>query len=189
MTDNKMKLGEAEIIKALDLCANTKGCRECPLHSMHSANCIKNLQNNALALINRQKAELADLNNLLKLSNDIQNEYIEKIDEQKAEIEKLKQNLKEAHIDIKEHMAKNERLHEAINGFEEQSHKEFLDYMKLSEKYQNAKSEAVKEFAKRLKDIYESDKRYDRPNAHTLVDKLFANIDNLVKEMTEWKGR
>ena len=58
----------------------------------------------------------------------------------------------------------------------------------LDELNENAKSEAIKEFAERLKGIYESDKRYDRPNAHTLVDKLFANIDNLVKEMTEKGG-
>lgn len=48
--------------------------------------------------ITRQKSELADLNNLLKLSNDIQNEFSEKIDEQKAEIEELREineNLKE----------------------------------------------------------------------------------------------
>ena len=43
--------------------------------------------------------------------------------------------------------------------------------------------EAIKEFAERLKNIYIKDKRYDRPNAHTLIDWLFNNIDNLVKEM------
>ena len=49
------------------------------------------------------------------------------------------------------------------------------------------KAEAIKEFAERLKNIYIKDKRYDRPNAHTLIDWLFANIDNLVKEYE--KGR
>ena len=45
------------------------------------------------------------------------------------------------------------------------------------------KAEAIKEFAERLVAIYENDKRYDRPHAHTLVMTLFRNIDNLVKEM------
>jgi len=43
----------------------------------------------------------------------------------------------------------------------------------------------IKEFAERLKAIYNNDKCYDRPNAHTLIIKLLYNIDNLVKEMTE----
>jgi hypothetical protein len=51
----------------------------------------------------------------------------------------------------------------------------------------NAKKEAVKEFAEKLKGIYINDKRYDRPNAHTMLIKLFANIDDLVKEFTEEK--
>ena len=45
-----------------------------------------------------------------------------------------------------------------------------------------AKLEGMKEFADDLKKIYESDPRYDRPNAHTLVGKLFYNIDKLIKE-------
>ena len=53
--------------------------------------------------------------------------------------------------------------------------------------FENAKegvrAEAIKDFAERLKTIYNGDNRYDRPNAHTLIVKLFANIDNLVKEM------
>jgi hypothetical protein len=56
----------------------------------------------------------------------------------------------------------------------------FTDIGKM---YSEIKAEAIKEFAERLKNIYIKDKRYDRPNAHTLIDWLFANIDNLVKEM------
>ena len=40
-----------------------------------------------------------------------------------------------------------------------------------------------KKFAERLKDYYIKDKRYDRPNAHTMISFLFDKIDNLVKEM------
>lgn len=46
------------------------------------------------------------------------------------------------------------------------------------------KAEAIKEFAEKLKDVYANDKRYDRPNAHTLIVKLFDNIDTLVEELT-----
>ncbi len=45
------------------------------------------------------------------------------------------------------------------------------------------KTEAIKEFAERLKDDYIKDKRYDRPNAHTKISFLFNKIDNLMKEM------
>ena len=56
-----------------------------------------------------------------------------------------------------------------------------------TEMYHEVRAEAIKEFAERLVAIYENDKRYDRPNAHTLVMTVFRNIDNLVKEMTVGK--
>lgn len=68
-----------------------------------------------------------------------------------------------------------ERLQKANERFE----KEFDSY------YARVKSEARKEFVERLVAIYENDKTYDRPNAHTLVMTLFRNIDNLVKEMRD----
>lgn len=49
---------DEQTIKALHLCANTEGCRECPLHSMYSANCIKKLMNNTLDLIERQQEKI-----------------------------------------------------------------------------------------------------------------------------------
>ena len=45
------------------------------------------------------------------------------------------------------------------------------------------RTEAVKEFAERLKDYYIKVKRYDRPYAHTMISFLLDKIDNLVKEM------
>lgn len=78
-------------------------------------------------------------------------------------------------------------------------HKDAIDHIKRQqaeiealingqETLQKMCAEAYKRFAERLKDIYRKDKRYDRPNAHTLIDKLFCNIDDLVKEMTEGKN-
>lgn len=49
---------DEQVIEALVLCANTGSCRECPLYSMHSANCIIKLMNNTLDLIKRQQAEI-----------------------------------------------------------------------------------------------------------------------------------
>lgn len=46
----------------------------------------------------------------------------------------------------------------------------------------NIKTQAYEEFAEDLKDIYNKDKRYERPNAHTMIIKLFDNIDKLLAE-------
>ena len=54
--------------------------------------------------------------------------------------------------------------------------------------YKNGYEAGVREFAEGLKSIYINDTRYDRPNAHTLIIKLFANIDDVAKELTEKGG-
>lgn len=46
--------------------------------------------------------------------------------------------------------AKNKRLHEVINGFEEQSHKELLLLCEVSENYENAKAEIERLTAENL---------------------------------------
>lgn len=43
--------------------------------------------------------------------------------------------------------------------------------------------EGVKDFVKRLKSIYTSDKRYERPCTHTLLTMLFHNIDKVSKDL------
>lgn len=52
-----------EIKKALECCCTLEGvgCRNCPQYDIHSAMCVKNLIRNALDLINRQKAEILEL--------------------------------------------------------------------------------------------------------------------------------
>ena len=52
-----------------------------------------------------------------------------------------------------------------------------------TEMYHELRAEAITEFAERLKGVYINDKRYDCPNPHTLLIKLFANIDQIAKEM------
>ena len=99
-------------------------------------------------------------------------ELRETIHRQAAEIEKL--NIENEILSINADTAFQDGLSEARDLYSEEVKDEI-------------KSEAIKEFAEKLKDIYIKDKRYDRPNAHTLIDWLFANIDNLVKEYE--KGR
>ena len=114
---------------------------------------------------------------------------------------------------IRRQKAEIERLHEVINGFEEQSHKEFKDYMALSAKYINAKyenerlngifyadrteaikkikSKAIKEFAEKLSDRVSDniERSLDNPNGiDYYVTDVYETINNLVKEMTEQKG-
>lgn len=43
--------------------------------------------------------------------------------------------------------------------------------------------EGVNDFAERLKNVYTSDKRYDRPNPQTMLSKLFYNITIVAKEL------
>ncbi len=53
----------------------------------------------------------------------------------------------------------------------------------LNHQLLTVKAETSKEFAKRLKDVYTSDKRYDRPNPQTMLVKLFDNIAKISKEL------
>ena len=82
-------------------CCIDEDCCNCPLYDFEIEHCEKQIKQQAIAFIDRQRAEI-------------------------------------------------ERLHEVINDFEEQSHKELMDYMQLSEKYENARAEAVREFAEFL---------------------------------------
>lgn len=47
------------------------------------------------------------------------------------------------------------------------------------------KSEAIREFAERLKGVYLNDERYDTSNPQTSLIKLFTNINILMDQMTE----
>jgi len=99
------------------------------------------------------------------------------IDRQKAEIERLK----ERYNKLCEHAEKVE--YEVVEKNADISWFKEAKVSILSPAVREIQAEAIKEFAERLINIYESDKRYDRPNAHTLLVVLFYNIYNLVKEM------
>ena len=111
-----------EIIKALECCGNIvdSTCKECAYHETYNASCVVRLMRNALDLINRQKAEILELQKRI------------------------------------------------INWRTD------MDY-----RPDEIKSEAIKEFAERLKEKLQWDVEFD----NKLV--FESDIDNLVKEMTE----
>ena len=91
---------------------------------------------------------------------------------------------------INRQKAENEELRKKVNFLQASNNlnqslleKEKIEVELAKAETEVAKAEAVKEFAERLKSIYTNDKSYDRPNAHTMIVKLFDNIDNILKEM------
>lgn len=78
---------------------------------------------------------------------------------------------------IKRQKTENEELRERISYLEESIDCSRKEYNQLLQKLQQAKSEAIKEFAERLK------KRFYLLNGRCVVD--IPQINNLVKEMTE----
>lgn len=61
--NGRKKLTDEETVKALECCIPLEtDCKECPLFDIKTAECIQILCKNALALINRQKAEIEKLN-------------------------------------------------------------------------------------------------------------------------------
>ena len=155
-TESYKVMTDNEIIKALECCkeAVTTGCKDCPLGDYGTNTCITVLSETALDLINRLQAKntlLESINKELSKSVDMLKLY--DISNLKAEIERLQKAIKVQDIMIEQQ-----------------------DY-----KLKQAKSEAIKEFVKRLKEniyiVFEDTERM------RVVQEV--TIDNLVKEMTE----
>ena len=129
---------DSEIVKALECCNNNDigSCDRCPLDYKNNnlENCEGKLHEAALALINRQKAEIYELQHKIASCN--------------SEIEKLTEE--------------NTKLDGAN--------------VLLTVTLRNARAEAIKEFAERLK-------MCRRDSYYNDILPLGA-IDNLVKEMT-----
>ena len=149
-----------EIIKALECC---KGglCCGCPRLSNDrlTGACMRELITDVLDLINRQQAEIEDLNHSIDTLGRVK--------------EQLKENLSETEAKYQKEITRLDALLVCKNKV----------IRNLEKSFENAYDGAIKEFADRLKNIYIKDKRYDRPDAHTLIDCLFNNIDNIVKEI------
>ena len=148
---------------------------------------LKN-QNNKLSLIER-----AVCDDVLSLAN-----------RQKAEIEELRSDkiiaethekaAKDLFVDcakqLEEAKAEIKRLQERISYLEESIDCSRKEYNRLLQKLQQAKSEAIKEFAERVKqeickNTYAGFDKKGKPVNIWKAQTGFKNIDNLVKEMTE----
>ena len=143
---------DKEIIKALECCFMEQQCNYCPLYKEHSADCLDTVLKNAHALITRQQAE----NENLKVEN---------------------QSLRSAANSLKMHYEEAQAEIESLKIFRGYAKKRASDYKTMRDKYLNAKSEAVKEFAERLKYVW-WENGYESPD----VD-FDDFIDNLIKEM------
>lgn len=83
-----------------------------------------------------------------------------------AEIERLEKNLKEAHLDIKEHLAEIERLKDKYS----------IIYAPKGRIQDEARAEAIKEFAERLKEKY-------KMHFGKEWNAVYNPIDQIAKEM------
>lgn len=143
-----------EIIKILECCIMETYCKSCPLHSEFSANCVTIALKNALDLITRQQREIENL----KVEN---------------------QSLRSAANSLKMHYEEAQTEIESLKIFRGYAEKKANDYKTMRDKYLNAKSEAYKEFAEKLKHFIIPQKA----DGYTREIILKRDIDNLLKEM------
>lgn len=179
-----------QIIKALEHCAKTEFISDCAKCEMFAFDCKDILIENALDLINRQKAEIKGL-------EETRYELACIIDEFREERNRLLQKLQYAQSEALMHAFSKFAGHSGYHGDtilcqltcmaegKETKSATPIDMNKI-------KSKAIKEFAKRLK---EKVKMYNSEGVEEgdLIDDLLTVgetveiIDNLVKEMTEKK--
>ncbi len=156
MTDN-------EIIEALGQCETQKTCCDCPY--FEKIGCKKHLYQEALDLINRQKAEIERLNAEAKLlTTDKGNLITDKYD--------LTTELTSAKAEI-------ERLNDLLRR-----HQRHTDRIRMitAETAKKIKAEAVKECIKKAKSELKNISNFDfHGTLYYMVGEAF--FDNLLKEM------
>lgn len=129
MTDKKFT--DEEIIETLERCSKGEGCFGCVKAYMHSANCIRILEAECLDLINRQKAEIDNLNkqmewltgyngNLMSANTALSEEILlEKTKAYKEFAERLKKHYKDFCVDAGDMAFAVDNLFKEIVGEEE----------------------------------------------------------------------
>lgn len=162
MTDNNLiDLTNEDIISSLKLIATTRNCNECKIRNCKwgTCNCEQITANVALDFIKRQKIENKRLEKEVNLVSIQFQDLQERYEEAQAEIEKLN--------------AENILTISERNAFRTS----FYDVLK---QLKIAKSEAVKEFTKRLKEFMHSKfKDLDEYEFEYITER---DIDNLLKE-------
>lgn len=198
MTDHKFT--DDDVIKALAICAkldfSLNECKECP-YKGECGTKDGNMPADALALIKCQMRELDDLkrDTIPKLQNGLEraNYYGLKADEEiehlKAEIE----SLQAVHADMTESLRlaaeANKDMQAEIDRLTAERDNEHKCYLHICDDLKQAvnrnitaKSEAIKEFADKLKAILNPFVSYDKCRFCTVK---VEDINTLVKEMTE----
>ena len=111
-------------------------------------------------------------------------EIIDLITRQQAEIENLKvenQSLRSAANSLKMHYEEAQAELESLKIFRGYAEKRASDYKTMRDKYLNAKSEAYKEFAEKLKEfMHNKFKDLDEYEFEYITER---DINNLLKEM------
>lgn len=141
---------DEQIIKAADICRTGK-CSGCPYHELYTASCLNKLTKDVYHLLNRRKAEIEKLKVELKAMRGAANSY-------KLECERLEKVRQKQALFLEEERGQKYELYNVIK---------------------KTKSEAIKEFAERLKKEVLIDRGYEILQLGT--------IEYLVKEMTEVK--
>ena len=153
------KMTDNEIIKILELCFtdNFGDCEGCPLKDKRDGifSCMRTKQELALALINRQKAE------------------VEKKDIEIAILIRKKEALNDEISDLKAEVEGAKLRYEEVKADRDKEHQYAMHYARMCAK---AKSEAIKEFWEKAKQTREF---------RTCPYVYIADGDNLVEEMTE----
>lgn len=174
------KFTDEQIVKALECCMQDDTplevvCYHCPI-KQERPNCVRKLASNSLDLINRQKAEIEELNVELVGMRGAANSYKMHYENAQAEIKRLK-SLSTSNYKVWTVRDKALVLTDTLEDYEQ-----FKRSIEI---------EAIKEFAEMLKKkISDSVYNYWNTNdcGYYLAEDVDGDIDNLVSEMTEQKN-
>lgn len=175
MTDHKFT--DDDVIKALECCRDFGDCSLCPYEEAtfnDELDCTERMHTDALALINRQKAEIESLNAVhadaiesLRLAAEANKDMSVELDAMRGAANSYKMHYEEA-----------ERKYQIAVAEREANVEGFIETLKT------IKAEAIKEFAERVKANMSNIARMEYGgNIYFCVG--YDLIDTLVKEMTE----
>ena len=169
MTDN-------EIIKALEWHLNGENyCDDCPLFTLKNTTtyCVDELLKSALALIKRQTAEIERLMNKLEQREEMMANLGVELTAMRSAANSYKMHYDKSQVENKRLWEERNRIYENL----QETNSELEEYRKA---YVKAKSEAIKEFWKKIKRVIKKHICFFTPEDES---ELIQYGDNLVKEM------